>query len=291
MLVSVSTVAIYTIFFIFNNRNGVRCYNACKKNNPMRPQRKRLGPKKLKNQFDVSMGANDGAEICELVGLYILTEIHKNIDFTSVGFNRDDGLAVTRSASGSSVNRYRKKLITIFQDYELKITVKTGKTSINFLDINFCLNFESYQPHRKPNDDPLYINRNSNHSPTILSRLPQTISKRISSLSSNFELFSRAAPIYNAALENAGYTERVKYDSEINEIKPPRNRKRNIIWCSPPYNKSVSTNIGRVFQNLLDKHFHREHKLNKISNRNSFKVSNCCTRNIEHIIKNHIRNH
>ena len=125
-----------------------------------------------------------------------------------------------RSASGSSLDRHRKKIITLFQDNEQKITVKTGKTSINFLDINFCLNSESYQPYRKPNDEPLYINRNSNHPPTILSRLPQTISKRISSLSSNFELFSRAAPIYNAALENAGYTERVKYDSEINVSKP-----------------------------------------------------------------------
>ena len=35
--------------------------------------------KDSKSQFDVSMGANNGAEICELVGLYILTEIHKNI--------------------------------------------------------------------------------------------------------------------------------------------------------------------------------------------------------------------
>ena len=113
--------------------------------------------------------------------------------------------------------------------------------------------------------------------------------KRISSLSSNFELFSRTAPIYNAALESAGYTERVKYDSEINVSKPPRNRKRNIIWYNPPYNKCVSTNIGRVFLNLLDNHFHKEHKLNKIFNRNSVKVSYCCTRDIEHIIKNHNR--
>ena len=145
----------------------------------MRPQRKRLDPKK---QFDVSMGANDGAEICELVGLYIQTEIHKNIDFTSVGLYRDDGLAVIRSASGNSFDRYRKKLITLFQDNELKLTVKIGKTSINFLDINFCLNSESCQPHRKPNGEPLYINPNSNHPPTILSRLPQAISKRISLL-------------------------------------------------------------------------------------------------------------
>ena len=104
----------------------------------MRPQKKRLDQEKLKNQFDVSMGANDGAEICELVGLYILTEIHKNIDFTSVGLCRDDGLAVIRSASGSSLDRYRKKLITLFQDNELKITAKTGK-NFNKLPIHKLL--------------------------------------------------------------------------------------------------------------------------------------------------------
>ena len=42
--------------------------------------------KNSKNQFDVSMRANDEAEICELVGLNILTEIHRNIDFTSVDY-------------------------------------------------------------------------------------------------------------------------------------------------------------------------------------------------------------
>ena len=42
-----------------------------------------------------------------------------------------------------------------------------------------------------------------------------------------------------------------------------------------------------MFLNLLDKHFHKEHKLNKIFNRNSVKVSHSCTRNIEHIIRNH----
>ena len=156
------------------------------------------------------MGANDGAEICELVGLYILTEIHKNIDFTSVGLYRDDGLAVIRSASGSSLDRNRKKLITLFQDNELKILVKTGKTSINFLDINFCLNSESYRPYRKPNGEPLYINRHSNHPLTILSRLPQTISKRISSLSYNFELFSWAAPTVKLMKTNHQETESAK---------------------------------------------------------------------------------
>ena len=68
----------------------------------------------------MSMGDSDGAEICELVGLYLLTEIHKNIDLTSVGLFRDDGLKVMRSASGSFIDIHWKKLITLFQDNEHK---------------------------------------------------------------------------------------------------------------------------------------------------------------------------
>ena len=43
-----------------------------------------------------------------------------------------------------------------------------------------------------------------------------------------------AAPMYNAALENAGYAEWVNYESNINENKPSWNRKRNIILYNPP---------------------------------------------------------
>ena len=68
--------------------------------------------------------------------------------------------------------------------------------------------------------------------------------------------------MYNAALESADHTEKIN-DSKINENKPSRNRKQNIIWYNPPCNKSVSTNIGRLFLNLLDKHFHKRAKINK----------------------------
>ena len=134
-----------------------------------------------------------------------------------------------------------------------RLTFLCRKKSL--LDIIFCLYSESYQLCRKPNGEPLHISRNSNHPPTILSRLPQTISMRISSLSSNYKLFSRAAPIYNAALQNAGYAVKIYYNSEINENKPSRNRKCSFIWYSPPYNNGVCTNIG---------HFFKEYKLDKI---------------------------
>ena len=49
--------------------------------------------KKGNKPFDVSMGSWDGAEVCELVGLYLLSQLtHLKI---SVGLYRDDGLAVS----------------------------------------------------------------------------------------------------------------------------------------------------------------------------------------------------
>ena len=48
------------------------------------------------NGFDIGMGAFDGAECCDLVGLYLLNKITKSDIFSkeNCGLYRDDGLAV-----------------------------------------------------------------------------------------------------------------------------------------------------------------------------------------------------
>ena len=50
--------------------------------------------------FDVSMGVYDGAEVCELVGNYLLYELSKLNEKKDIGFYRDDGLAVFKNKSG-----------------------------------------------------------------------------------------------------------------------------------------------------------------------------------------------
>ena len=47
------------------------------------------------------------------------------------------------------------------------------------------------------------------------------------------------------------------------------------------------TKVGHYFLKLLDKHFPRHHKLHKIFNRNTVKVSYSCTKNIKSIINCH----
>ena len=115
--------------------------------------------KEIKKQFDVSMGAFDGAEVCELIGLCIISTINEGIKFESIGPYRDDGLAVLKSATGSESERMRKRLIKTFQDNDLSITSQTDITSANFLDIALNLTTESYKPYRKPSDQPLYIDK------------------------------------------------------------------------------------------------------------------------------------
>ena len=40
------------------------------------------------------MGSFDGAEVCELVGLYLLNKIKPLLGSNNVGLYRDDGLAI-----------------------------------------------------------------------------------------------------------------------------------------------------------------------------------------------------
>ena len=59
--------------------------------------------------FDVPMGYFDGAEVCELVGCYILNKIKIIMNPNDVGLYRDDGLGVLRNLSGPQVDKKRKR--------------------------------------------------------------------------------------------------------------------------------------------------------------------------------------
>ena len=46
------------------------------------------------NLFDVTMGSYNGTQICELIGLYLLHELNKNIKNQHLRLYRDDGLVI-----------------------------------------------------------------------------------------------------------------------------------------------------------------------------------------------------
>ena len=90
-----------------------------------------------------------------------------------------------------------------------------------------------------------------------------------------------------------GYNVDLKYTKS----KPGKRKtqKQNIIWFNPPFSQSVLTNVAKTFFQLVTKYFPRTHKLRKIFNRNTVKVSYSCMSNMLKIIKGHnkksYRNH
>ena len=72
------------------------------------------------------MDGYDGAETCELVGSFLLSQLQDlNIN---VGLYRDDGLAIT-NASTRNTEIIRKEICRIFNNNGLRITIDANKTN------------------------------------------------------------------------------------------------------------------------------------------------------------------
>ena len=175
-------------------------------------------------------------------------------------------------------------MIELFKTNGLKIAIDANMKIANFLDVTLNLSNGKYYPYRKPNSELLYINRESNHPPNIIKQLPSMIERRLADLSASETEFLTAKADYEQALKNSGYKEPVRFKKS-----PPkkRNRSRNIIYFNPPFNSAVSTNIGKVFLSLIDKHFPPHSKYSKIFNRNTVKLSYSCMPNMQEIISSH----
>ena len=87
--------------------------------------------------FDVTMGSYDGAEICELVGIFILKSLEDKIDKQDIGLYRDDGLMILRNANGQKTDRTRKYIIKVMKDLGFQIEIETNLKEVNFLDVTF----------------------------------------------------------------------------------------------------------------------------------------------------------
>ena len=65
------------------------------------------------DNFDVTMGAYDGTEECEYIGIFMLSLLSKHINKNHIGLYRDDGLAILKNTGGSEAVKLKKK----FQNY------------------------------------------------------------------------------------------------------------------------------------------------------------------------------
>ena len=200
--------------------------------------------------FDVTMGAYDGAEVCELIGIYMLYLIGKKYDSKNIGLYRDDGLAVFKNISGPASEKIKKQLQSLFKQKGMQIIIECDLKVVNYLNITFNLTDGTYRPYRKPNDETNYIHIQSGHPPSITKQLLRSTEKRLSQLSPSKDIFYEMTPYYEQRLASCGYNEKLTYqqqgENNENNKNIGKNRKRNIIWFNPPYsNASPAADITK----------------------------------------------
>ena len=207
--------------------------------------------KKENADFDVGMGSFDGAECCDIVGLFLLSQL-QDLGL-NVGLYRDDLLATSRLTRRQN-ELVKQKLTRVFAANGLEIPgAEANKKSVDFLDVTLDIPSESYKPYIKPGSVPKYIHRDSDHPPSVIRAIPRGVNDRLSRLSSSEAIFNRAAPLYQEALKKAGYSHQLTYNPPTQETRAPsrRCRKRRITWFNPPFSKQVKTNIASTFLNII----------------------------------------
>ena len=202
-----------------------------------------------KPDFDVTIGSYDGAEVCQLVGLYLLNLLTNEFGKHSILLYKDDGLSCFQNISGPESEKTKRKICKIIKENSLNITVECYLTITDFLDVIFDLKSGTYYPYRKQNNAILYIHKQSNHPPSIIKQIPSMKSKRVSDISCDSDHFHK---VFN-----------------------------------PPYSANVKTKVGKLLMRLTDKHFPSHHKSHKLLNHNNVKLSYSCLPSMKNVIQKH----
>ena len=116
-----------------------------------------------------------------------------------------------------------------------------------------------------------YIHIQSDHPPSITKQRPGSLEKQhLASCGYNWKT--------NLSTARRKYW---KYKST------GKNRKHDIIWLNQTYSKLLKRNISKYFLRLFNKHFPPGHKLYKIFNKNTLKLSYSSMPNLKAKIDGH----
>ena len=101
------------------------------------------------NFFDVAVRAYDGAEVYELLGLFLLINLANKFDKNCVGLYSDDGLALFKNINGYWADKICKEFKQLFMENRLSLEIECNLKTVNYLDITLDLNTGTYKPYRK----------------------------------------------------------------------------------------------------------------------------------------------
>ena len=85
------------------------------------------------------MGGYDEAEVCRLVGSFLLYTLSLKYNKTNLGLYRDDGFAVFRNVIGMHCEKIKKEFQKLFRQYGLELIIKCNLRIVDFLDVTLNL--------------------------------------------------------------------------------------------------------------------------------------------------------
>ena len=132
------------------------------------------------------MGVFDNADIYELIGTFIQSNLTNIINKEDLGLYRNGGLGIFKNISRPEIERKKKGIVK-------KVSLSKAQ----------------WEPH---------LHQQKLKPPTnILIQLPKSITKCISETSSSEEIFNKSNKIYNNVLKKSGSSDDLKYSP--NEVQ------------------------------------------------------------------------
>ena len=131
--------------------------------------------KKGESNFDITVRTYDGAEVCELIGIFMLSLLSKHINKNHIGLYRDGDLAILKNTSGPEAEKLKNKLQKLFEEKDLDIIVQCNLKITNYLDITLNLTMIHTVLTENPKKKPAIFISIRNHPPSIIKEIPQSI--------------------------------------------------------------------------------------------------------------------
>ena len=115
----------------------------------------------------------------------------------------DNLLTCFKNITWNQAEKIRKEVLKIFKKQTSKLQNKPQNCQFWIITLNLLM--KKYQGYNKLDNDPLYIDVNSNHLPNITKSLPNNIAKQINKLPLDEHVFNNIKDLYDNALTNSGY--------------------------------------------------------------------------------------
>ena len=244
--------------------------------------------KKGNTAFDVTMGSFDGAETCELVGSFLLSQL-QHLDI-NVGLYRDDGLAIT-NASPRDTENTKREICRIFNSNGLRITIEANKQIINFLDVTFSTLTKIRTDH-SPNQMLNYYTSTAKVTTRQLQQriFPPALTNDFHSCPPTKHHLIRP-PLLTRKLSTKADTSSPCNMNPKHLAKEKTDSAAISSGTTHPSARTSALTSDTDSSALVDKHFPKDHKLHKIANRNTIKISYSCMNSTKRIIDNHKQTH